>query len=138
LTRSDLQQLARLRLREAKALNRAGLHAGAYYLAGYAVECALKACIAKRVRRHDFPDKATVQASWTHSLQDLVKAAELKAPLDSEVAANSQFAANWATVSQWRESVRYDTGVAPNFASDIISAISSRATGVLPWIVKRW
>jgi len=138
VTRTDLQRLARLRLREAKALHRVGLYAGAYYLAGYAIECAFKACIAKRVRRHDFPDKVTVQASWTHNLQDLVKAAELKAPLDAEIAANSQFAANWATVSQWRETVRYDTLVPPNFASDIISAISSRATGVLPWIAKRW
>lgn len=138
MTRTDLQRLARLRLREAKALHRMGLYAGAYYLAGYAIECALKACIAKQVRRYDFPDKATVQASWTHSLQDLVKAAQLKADLDSEIAANTQFSANWATVSQWRETVRYDTGVPQNFASDIIAAISSRATGVLPWIMKRW
>jgi HEPN domain-containing protein len=29
----------------------AGLYAGAYYLAGYAVECALKACIAKKTAR---------------------------------------------------------------------------------------
>lgn len=35
----------------------AGMPEGAYYLAGYAVECALKSCIARRTQEHDFPDK---------------------------------------------------------------------------------
>lgn len=34
-----------------------GLYDGAYYLSGYAVEWALKACIAKNVKRYDFPDR---------------------------------------------------------------------------------
>jgi len=38
-------------------LLRLGLFDGAYYLAGYAVECALKACIAKGTQRFEFPDK---------------------------------------------------------------------------------
>jgi HEPN domain-containing protein len=138
VNRADLQQLARLRLREAKVLHAAGLHSGAYYLAGYAIECALKACIAKRVRQYDFPDKSTVQASWTHSLKDLVKAAELERKLDAEIRSSSQFAANWGVVSQWRETVRYDVTVPANFAADIITAISSRKTVVLRWITKQW
>src|SRR5919106_3680906 len=44
----------------------AGEPSGAYYLAGYAVECGLKACIAKQVRRHEFPDRTTVNQSHTH------------------------------------------------------------------------
>ena len=47
LTRSDFQQLADVRAAEAAALLAAGRWDGAYYLAGYAVECALKACVAK-------------------------------------------------------------------------------------------
>jgi len=43
MNRVDLQQLAELRLKESKALFAAGFPEGAYYLAGYAVECALKA-----------------------------------------------------------------------------------------------
>jgi len=38
----------------------AGFFDGAYYLAGYAVECAIKACIAKGTRRYEFPDKRKV------------------------------------------------------------------------------
>ena len=57
MNRAGFQHLAELRLREAEALLAAGLPDGAYYLAGYSVECALKACIAKRTREHDFPEK---------------------------------------------------------------------------------
>jgi HEPN domain-containing protein len=55
--RKGLQELSNVRLKEAKALLKVGMADGAYYLAGYAVECALKACIAKETRRYDFPDK---------------------------------------------------------------------------------
>jgi hypothetical protein len=48
MNRAEFQKLSDLRLHESKALLTAGLPQGAYYLAGYAVECALKACIAKR------------------------------------------------------------------------------------------
>jgi HEPN domain-containing protein len=44
--RNDLMRLSRLRIREARVLLEAGEFPGAYYLAGYAVECALKACVA--------------------------------------------------------------------------------------------
>jgi hypothetical protein len=57
MNRRDLQTLAKIRLKEAQALARLRLYDGAYYLAGYAVECALKACIARRTSRYDFPDK---------------------------------------------------------------------------------
>jgi HEPN domain-containing protein len=57
MNRTEFQSLAEVRIREAKALLDAGLWDGAYYLAGYAVECALKACIAKRTRAEDFPPR---------------------------------------------------------------------------------
>jgi HEPN domain-containing protein len=49
ISRADFQQLADVRLKEAKALLDLGMWDGAYYLAGYAVEVALKACIIKIV-----------------------------------------------------------------------------------------
>lgn len=56
MNRSDIQILADIRVGEAKALLDLGHWPGAYYLAGYAVECALKACIAKLTKADDFPD----------------------------------------------------------------------------------
>jgi HEPN domain-containing protein len=47
MNRTDFQEIAELRLKESKALLATGFAEGAYYLAGYAVECALKSCIAK-------------------------------------------------------------------------------------------
>lgn len=70
-----MQILARTRLAEANALLAAGFPDGAYYLAGYAVECALKACITRGTQRYDFPDKKSVDASYTHNLKDLIKVA---------------------------------------------------------------
>ncbi len=47
MNRSDLQNLATIRLRDAEVLLDNGRYDGAYYLLGYVIECALKACIAK-------------------------------------------------------------------------------------------
>jgi HEPN domain-containing protein len=62
--RSDFQELAALRLKEARLLLKANCPEGAYYLAGYAAECALKACIARRTERFEFPDLKIAQESW--------------------------------------------------------------------------
>ena len=78
MNRAELQELSRIRFSEAKSLLRAGFADGAYYLAGYSVECGLKACIAKSTRRFDFPDKRSVEASHTHNLKDLVKVANME------------------------------------------------------------
>jgi hypothetical protein len=56
MNRADLQALADLRVKEATILLDANCFEGAYYLLGYAIECALKACIAKQIKQHDFPD----------------------------------------------------------------------------------
>ena len=68
MNRVDLQALSETRIREAKSLLAAEFMDGAYYLAGYSVECALKACIAKQTQEHDFPDKKLVNESHTHNL----------------------------------------------------------------------
>ncbi len=47
LTKADLEALAETRLEDSIFLLQAGRSSSAYYLAGYAVELALKACIAK-------------------------------------------------------------------------------------------
>jgi len=66
MNRLTLQRLSRLRLKEARVLLREGMYPGAYYMAGYVVECALKACIAKQTSRHDFPDKQRAFDCHTH------------------------------------------------------------------------
>jgi HEPN domain-containing protein len=58
VNRAELQRLTRDRIRDAKALLTAGRWSGAYYLAGYAVECGLKACIIVQLMKTDqFPER---------------------------------------------------------------------------------
>lgn len=75
MNRTYFQRIAKMRVNEAKALLDGGHYPGAYYLLGYAVECALKACVAKQVKRYDFPDKKVANEAFTHDLEKLVKVA---------------------------------------------------------------
>lgn len=95
MNRRELQELARVRLSEARSLLSAGLPDGAYYLAGYSVECGLKACIAKDTRRYDFPDKRNVDASHTHNLKELAKVANLDAARSERARTDPAFQDNW-------------------------------------------
>jgi len=77
VNRRDLQNIALTRLKEVEVLLENRQYSGAYYLSGYVIECALKACIAKQTRKFDFPDKKTAIESYTHDLEKLVKVAKL-------------------------------------------------------------
>src|SRR2546425_2666201 len=71
MTRTDLQLLAEERLSDAQVLLANGRFGAAYYLAGYAIECALKACIAKLTKAEDFP-RSEEHTSELQSLAYLV------------------------------------------------------------------
>lgn len=79
LTRGDLQELAKVRLGEARLLLDGKSFSGAYYLTGLAIECALKACIARSTEQYDFPDLKRLQNSWIHDLNQLLGTAGLTA-----------------------------------------------------------
>jgi HEPN domain-containing protein len=82
VNRDEFRELARIRLIEAKVLLDSGHYDGAYYLCGYAVECALKASIARKTSRHDFPPKPNlVRDMYTHNVRDLVFQAGLRETL---------------------------------------------------------
>jgi HEPN domain-containing protein len=101
MNRFDLQKMAEERVADAAALLDAGRFQAAYYLCGYAVECALKACIAKQVREFDFPDRKVVNDSYVHDLGKLLNVSGLMQFYDEEADRNDIFAANWTTVKDW-------------------------------------
>src|SRR6185503_16460235 len=111
VNRSDLQTLSELRLGDAQALLEAGRLEGAYYLLGYAVECALKSCIAKRIREFDFPDKRLANECYVYDLSKLVTVAGLKTRLEQEEKRSEAFALNWWMVKQWSEDARYEPAI---------------------------
>ena len=137
MNRDDFRQIAKIRLKEAKTLLGNGNYDGAYYLCGYVVECGLKACIAKKTKRYDFPDKKTVEDSYKHRIEDLIGVAGLKIDLQNELNRNRQFAVNWAVVKDWNEASRYERQNNKK-AHDLYSAIASRQNGVLKWIRQYW
>ena len=137
MNRVDFQNLAELRLQETKALLGAGFPDGAYYLAGYVVECALKACIAKRTREYYFPEKKFVNDSHTHDIKKLFQLAELQIELDFAMQSNPAMRAGLDTIQDWSETSRYDRK-AEQEALDLLQAIEDPTGGLLPWIRLRW
>ena len=137
MNRKDFQNLARIRLQEAKLLLKNGHFEGAYYLCGYAVECGLKACMAKKTKRHEFPDKNTVNASYTHVLTQLIHIAGLSRSLDKDMERNKTFENNWAIVKDWTEKSRYEEPTEKR-AKDLYSAVTNKKNGVMQWVEKYW
>src|SRR5690349_4329055 len=107
MVRKDFQKLARQRLQDANVLLRAGCSSGAYYLTGYAVECALKACIAKKTLRCEFPDKELAGKCHTHELTELLATAGLKLQYDKDIKIDPRLEANWAMAKDWKVTTRY-------------------------------
>jgi HEPN domain-containing protein len=137
MNRKDLQTLSELRLKEASALLRAGHFSGAYYLAGYSVECAFKACIAKKTQQYEFPDRERVLSSYVHSLEKLSAAADLAKALDADCKRNKRLLAFWDLVRNWSEQSRYKE-YSEEDASDLVDAIHDHEDGVLQWIKRFW
>jgi hypothetical protein len=96
VNRADFQQLADVRIVEATALLAAGCWDGAYYLAGYAVECGLRACILAYVERTGvtFKDKKFSEKCWTHDAEALLAIADLTAAFDLAATADPTLGVN--------------------------------------------
>lgn len=125
-----------MRLDEARALMAAGHHSGAYYLAGYAVEFGLKACIAGQFRSDEIPDWALTREFKTHRLDRLVDLAGLRSDLERRQRESPAFDEGWAAVLRWTEQSRYDA-VRVGEADELLEAIT-RTDGVFRWIRAHW
>ncbi|MDQ7842040.1 MAG: DNA-binding protein [bacterium] len=137
MTKVDLEKLALLRLEDSILLLQATRFSSAYYLAGYAVELALKACIAKLVQPNTIPDKAFVNAIYVHKLDSLLGTAGLRPAFDSDSNADPQLAAYWAIANNWSEESRYAFWD-PFAAASLIQSIYDPDHGVFQWVKKHW
>lgn len=138
MNRQDLQRLSLVRSREAKVLLDRGNFAGGYYLMGYSVECAIKAAIAKQIKRHEFPNKRLANDSYTHDLKSLLQTAGLWTTFDAAMTAAPPLALNWAVVKDWSESSRYILTTSEGQARDLYSACTARTHGLLAWLKNYW
>ena len=137
VNRTQLQDLAEERARDAEALLNAGRWSGAYYLAGYAIECGLKACIAKLTNQYDYPNKEVAVKCYTHNIETLVEVAGMQLQRKTDVAGNSALGSNWLIIKDWDEKARYQCWTEPH-ARKLVSAVTDTTNGVLPWIRGHW
>ena len=137
-TKAEFQVLAEERLVEAKALLDLEKWDGAYYLAGYAVELALKACIIKTLMATDaFPDRDFSKNCYTHVIEALVKLAKRDEALKLAMDTDRNLLKNWTTVRDWSEQKRYHR-IDKTEAEVLYAAIADDKHGVLPWIKTQW
>ncbi|MCP4700964.1 MAG: hypothetical protein GY862_29530 [Gammaproteobacteria bacterium] len=139
MNRTEFQQLSDERIEDARALLAASRWSGAYYLAGYALECALKSCVLVYVVRTGiiFEDKKFAEKCWTHNLETLVKQANLTTERGLAIAKNAQLGSNWLTAKDWSETVRYRLSTQQQ-AENLFDAITNSTDGVLQWVKNRW
>lgn len=138
MNRADLQHLANLRLKEASVLLEAGCFEGSYYLAGYAIECGMKACFAKKTGQYDFPNRRAVDQIYKHDPTELISAAGLEEEWQKDLQSNKAFNENWAVIKQWSEQKRYEVKIAQSDAKDLLTAITDPVSGVITWVKKLW
>lgn len=134
------QDLAKLRLRDAKALLEAKRWSAAYYMSGYAIECALKACATKAIAKDPgliFRSRKFAERCWTHDIETLIEVAGLRVALDQDAKADPLLGASCAIVKDWNESARYEKKTKAQ-AEKLYQAIVDSKHGVMPWIKTHW
>ncbi len=138
MNRSDFQELAEVHLLHAQALLDAQLYSGAYYMCGYVVECALKACICTKTSQFDFyPSPEESRAAWSHDFERLIKAAGFEDEFDAARAADGVLDVNWEIVENWSPDSRYEPRGKPE-AQLLLDAIGEPDHGVFSCIKQLW
>lgn len=142
MDRAEWQQLAEDRVADAEALLAADRWSGAYYLAGYAVECALKSCVLAHLSQNPgiiFQEKQKKYSEqcWTHNLDDLIRLAGLGPELQNSIDARAELAESWTKVKDWKESSRYEQKTKIE-AETLLSAVTNASDGILAWIKNHW
>ena len=136
MNKDDLQKLVDIRVNEAKILLDNKYHLGAYYLLGYAVECALKAIIAKKVKQYDFPDRKLANDSHSHKISELAIVAEISEDLTDKEAHDEEFKSHRKIAKDWSEKVRYDHGLKLDIVHNFFNAVLNEKSGVLTCLKK--
>jgi hypothetical protein len=166
VNQAELRQLAEERITDAAALIAGGRWSYAYYTAGYAVECAVKACVLARMGQTGWifsEPRVKVEEVFTHSYEKLIRIAGLENELHNRLKASAAaapigaapagagpaavagaaappgpaFAGFWGVVARWDVASRYATK-SETEARDLYSAITDTNDGILPWLRNYW
>jgi len=140
VNRAEYRQVALVRLADARALLRARRYDGAYYLVGYVVECALKACLARQFKVATIPDQQLVAEIYRrgHQLPALARLAGLELAITAETRRDPQFGSYWLTVQGWTVDSRYQLGRTRIEAHNLYDSVAEPNHGVLRWLKQHW
>jgi hypothetical protein len=139
VNRAELRQLSTERIEDARALLAAKQWSGAYYLAGYSLECALKSCVLAYIERTGviFEDRKYAEKCWTHDIEELVRQADLKVERDKAAGTNLNLGNNWLIAKDWSELSRYRLFTQLQ-AEKLFNALTDHTDGVLSWVKTFW
>jgi hypothetical protein len=112
-------------------------YAAAYYLSGYAVECGLKACIARQFKLYEFPP-SDANKLYSHGLDALAKNERLAGALEAQKQSVPGFASNWSVVITWTATSRYKSDWSRDEAERLLAAITDVPGGAMEWIRQLW
>ncbi|MCU0431944.1 MAG: HEPN domain-containing protein [Bacteroidia bacterium] len=147
-TPSEIRLLARQRLSEANVLCKNGHYDGAFYLAGYSVELALKAKICELFGVPNLFDESLSpnnsikgireirRFAKTHDLYVLLISSGLLNKFENEIARNYSLSkCNSLLFGNWTENVRYKpcSHITLSDVEDLITLLSD-SEGFLKWI----
>ncbi len=136
--RIDLQKLSQAKLDDAQLLYGNERYSNAYYLAGYSIELALKACIARQISSETLPDSKFNREVYSgHDLAKLVKLAGLACDHKEREDRDPDFAAGWAIIVEWNPDTRY-THSDKDSTQILLESIQNPTKGILSWIRNYW
>lgn len=107
----------------------------AYYLAGYAIECALKAWIAKQTPRHGFPDKDRANRAHQHRFTELLALIADRDRFDTELRGDPRLEDDWSNVQSWSPASRYQLHAGSRIeVRDMLKSVE----GILKCLSRYW
>lgn len=137
MKRSYLQAMAIAKIEDAKILFANKRYSSAYYLAGYSLEFALKACIARQIGKEVIPDKEFITKIYIHNLTELVRLAGLEKDRKDLAGKDKDFDMYWAIAKDWSEQSRYEEKQTAD-AQYLLESILNEEHGVMQWIKRHW
>lgn len=137
-TRDDFRKLHARYLSDAELLYQSERYDSAYYLAGYSVECLLKAIICKNIQPNEFPPKNTNSTHYIHSIEHLVKTAGLDKELEFDRDRSDKLKNSYLLLKDWDPAeLRYNSGpIQRTQIEDFLEAIKDQE-GFVSWLSKR-
>ena len=135
--RDELRANAQAKLDDARLLLDNKRYSNAYYLAGYAVELGLKACIAAQIPAETIPDKAFIKGILNHQFGGRLgsqgwRVCSMRRRTSTH---NSPQIGRWS--QNGSRTLRYESKDVTS-ASLLVHAIADPKSGVLEWIKTHW